>query len=373
MNQKVRQSGKLSYRFQLKHRHFTGQRQSKKAGLPPGSVVHIGSKVADKTTISAINYSENEFQENIVKNVQELAPYLESRESTWIRVQGLQQTEIIEAIGTLCKIHPLFLEDIVNTSQRPKAEDAGDYFFVIIKILSYDDERGSIKIEQFSFILAPNFLLSFEEKSGKIFDSVMERIKTGKGRIRKGGTDYLAYCLIDIVVDNYFGLLEKLGEKIELIEEDLVTNPTPEILSQIHNLKIDMIFLRRSVWPLREVINTLALGESNLIKESSRLYFRDVYDHTIHIIDTMETYRDIVSGMLDIYLSSISYKLNEIMKILTILATIFIPLTWIAGWYGMNFKNMPELEWRWGYPMVIGVSIAVVTGMLLFFRRKGWL
>ncbi|MGO9117575.1 MAG: magnesium/cobalt transporter CorA [Desulfomonilaceae bacterium] len=373
MTQKIGKTGKLSYGFHLKRGRFTDQRQSKKAGLPPGSVVHIGNKVVDKTTISVIDYSEKEFQQKNINNVQELAARLESRETTWIRVQGLQQTEIVEAIGKLCKIHPLFLEDIVNTSQRPKAEDAGDYFFVIVKILSYDDEKDSIAMEQLSFILAPNFLLSFQEKSGKIFDSVIERIKAGKGRIRKGGTDYLAYCLIDIVVDNYFGLLERLGEKIELLEEDLVTNPTPEILSQIHNFKMDMIFLRRSVWPLREVVNMLALGESNLIKESSRPYFRDVYDHTIHIIDTMETYRDIVSGMLDIYLSSISYKLNEIMKILTILATIFIPLTWIAGWYGMNFKHMPELEWRWGYPMVIGVSIAVVVGLFLFFRRKGWL
>jgi magnesium transporter len=373
MNQKLRKSGKSGYRFHLKRGRFTDQRQSKKAGLPPGSVVHIGAEVADKTTISAIDYSEKECQQKNVKNVEDLAPYLESSETTWIRVQGLHQTEIIEAVGKLCMIHPLFLEDVANTSQRPKAEDAGNYFFVIIKILSYDDEKDSIGTEQLSFILASNFLLSFEEKSGKIFDSVMERIKAGKGRIRKAGTDYLAYSLIDIVVDNYFGLLEKLGEKIELLEEDLVTNPTPEILSQIHNLKMDMIFLRRSVWPLREVINALALGESNLIKESSRPYFRDVYDHTIHIIDTMETYRDIVSGMLDIYLSSVSYRLNEIMKILTILATIFIPLTWIAGWYGMNFKHMPELEWRWGYPMVIGVSIAVVVSLLLYFRRKGWL
>ncbi len=310
------------------------------------------------------------FSEKDISNAQDLAPYLESPETTWIRVQGLEQTDIIEAVGSFCKVHPLFLEDIVNTSQRPKAEDAGDYFFIIIKVLNYDEKKESIVTEQLSFVLAPNFLLSFEEKSGKIFDSVMERIKTGKGRIRKSGTDYLAYCLIDTVVDNYFGLLEKLGEKIELLEEDLVTNPTPEILSQIHNLKMNLIFLRRSVWPLREVINLLALGESNLIKESSRLYFRDVYDHTIHIIDTMETYRDIVSGMLDIYLSSVSYRLNEIMKILTIIATIFIPLTFLAGWYGMNFKHMPEFEWRWGYPMVIGIAITTAAGLLLFFRTK---
>jgi magnesium transporter len=360
-------------RFSQKTGLLTEHYRSKKAGLPPGSLVHIGARSAQKVTISALDYGENEFQEKDITNVQDLAPYLESRETTWIRVQGLQQTDIIEAVGSFCKVHPLFLEDIVNTSQRPKAEDAGDYFFVIIRTLDYDEKKGSIVTEQLSFVLAPNFLLSFEEKPGKIFDSVTERIRAGKGRIRKGGTDYLAYCLIDTVVDNYFGLLERLGEKIELLEEDLVSNPTPEILSRIHNLKVDMIFLRRSTWPLREVINQLALGESNLIKESSRLYFRDVYDHTIHIIDTMETYRDIVSGMLDIYLSSVSYRLNEIMKVLTIIATIFIPLTFLAGWYGMNFKFMPEYEWRWGYPMVIGTAIIIAGGLMLFFRRKKWL
>lgn len=300
-------------------------------------------------------------------------PILRVAKLTWIRVQGLEQTDVIEAVGSFCKVHPLFLEDIVNTSQRPKAEDAGDYFFIIIRVLNYDEKKDLIVTEQLSFILAQNFLLPFEEKSGKIFDQVIERIKTGKGRIRKSGTDYLAYCLIDTVVDNYFGSLERLGEKIELLEEDLVTNPTSEILSHIHNLKVDMIFLRRSVWPLREVINQLALGESNLIKESSRLYFRDAYDHTIHIIDTMETYRDILSGMIDIYLSSVSYRLNEIMKILTIIATIFIPLTFLAGWYGMNFKHMPEFEWRWGYPMVIVIAITIAAGLVMFFRRKKWL
>ncbi len=371
MNPAIIKPAKLEDR--LSHKHLTGHKRSKKTGLPPGSLVHIGSEAEDRTVISVIDYAEKEFQRKNINNFQELAPYLESRHTTWIRVQGLQQTDIIEAVGNLCKIHPLFLEDIVNTSQRPKAEDAGEYFFIVIRMLNYDEDKDSITTEQMSFVLASNFLLSFEEKAGKIFDSVMERIKAGKGRIRKSGTDYLAYCLIDTVVDNYFGLLEELGEKIELLEEDLVTNPTPQILRQIHNLKMEMIFLRRSVWPLREVINMLASGESNLIKESSRPYFRDVYDHTIHIIDTMETYRDIVSGMLDIYLSSVSYKLNEIMKVLTIIATIFIPLTWIAGWYGMNFKNMPELEWRWGYPMVIVVSMAVASGLLLFFRRKRWL
>ena len=200
-----------------------------------------------------------------------------------------------------------------------------------------------------------------------------ERLKGGNVRIRKSGADYLAYCLIDTVVDNYFAILEKLSEKMEVLEEELVKNPGRETLQGIHRMKTDMIYLRRSIWPLREVVNTLGRGESALIKDSTLPYLRDVYDHTIHAIDTLETFRDIVSGMLDIYLSSVSNRLNEIMKVLTIIATIFIPLTFLSGWYGMNFKDMPELAWRWGYPMVICIALTVAAIMLIYFKRKKWL
>ena len=352
------------------------KRRSDKAGMPPGSLVHIGTRGPEKVTISVIDYTEAEFQQSDVADVQDLAPYLRSGSNTWICVRGLHQTEIIEAVGRLFKVHPLFLEDVVNTSQRPKIEDAGDYLFIVLKTLyrdSHDKKKESIIADQLSLVLGPNFLLSFEERKGSLFDPVIERLRAGKGRIRKAGTDYLAYAVIDAVVDNYFVLLEKLADKIEFLEEDVVTNATPDLLRIIHKLKTDMIFLRRSVWPLREVINRLAVGESPLIKEPTRPYFRDVYDHTIHVIDTLETFRDIVSGMLDIYLSSVSNKLNEIMKVLTIIATMFIPLTFLVGWYGMNFKNMPELEWRWGYPMVMVISVCTVVGLLLFFRRKRWL
>ena len=251
-------------------------------------------------------------------------------------------------------------------------EDLEDYLFIVVRMLDFDEKAGEISSQQISLILGSNYLISFQESPTSLFDPIRERIRAGKGRIRKNGPDYLAYTLLDSVVDNYFVLLEQLGEKLEFLEEQLVTTPTPDTLQVIHKLKTYMIFMRKSVWPLREVINRLLDGESTLIKSSTVPYLRDVYDHTIHAIDTMETSRDIISGMLDIYLSSISYRLNEVMKVLTILATLFIPLTFVAGWYGMNFKHMPELEWRYGYPMVILVAVCVAIGMLIYFKRKRW-
>ncbi len=234
------------------------------------------------------------------------------------------------------------------------------------------DDEHEIKAEQISLILGSNFIISFQEREGDVFNHVRERIKKGKGRIRRMGADYLAYALLDAIVDSYFAILEKFGETIEMMQEELVTNPAPETLQKIHTLKREMIFLRKSVWPLREVVNSLTRGEASLIHESTGIYLRDVYDHTIQVIDTIETFRDMVSGMLDIYLSSVSNKMNEVMKVLTIIATIFIPLTFVAGIYGMNFKSMPELEWRWGYLMVWVVMIIVFSVMVIYFKRKKW-
>jgi len=240
-------------------------------------------------------------------------------------------------------------------------------------MLYYDEEKHDITAEQVSIILGSNFVISFQEQEGDVFKFIRERIRNGKGRIRKVGSDYLAYALVDAIVDNYFIILEKLGEKIEEMEEELVTNPTPETLQTIHHLKREMIFLRKSVWPLREVISALERGEPTLIHESTGIYLRDLYDHTIQVIDSIETFRDMVSGMLDIYLSSISNRMNEVMKVLTIIATIFIPLTFIAGIYGMNFQYMPELGWHWGYPAVWFVICAIFIVMLVYFKRKRWM
>ena len=308
-----------------------------------------------------------------ITDPQELNAFKEGPSTTWINVEGINQVEVIGSICDIFHIHPLVQEDIVSADQRPKMDESGDYVFIVLKTLNYDEKVDDIVPEQVSLVIGEHFLMSFQEIPGDVFDPIRERIRTGLGLLRKNGPDYLAYALLDAIVDNYFVILEKLAERIEVLEEDLVTNPSRETLAVIHQLKTDMIFLRRSIWPLREVISKLAAGQTSIVKDPTRPYFRDVYDHTIHAVDTMETYRDIVSGMLDIYLSSVSNRLNEVMKVLTIIATIFIPLTFLSGWYGMNFKNMPELQWQWGYPMVIVVAIFMATSMLVFFWRKKWL
>jgi magnesium transporter len=349
------------------------KRTSKKAGLPPGSAVYIGERKADGVKISVIDYDEATFQEKEVPTIQECFPFKDTPTVTWINIDGIHRPEIIETIGKHFNIHHLIIEDIVHTDQRPKMEDLEDHIFVVLKMLSYDEKANEINAEQVSVILGPNFVISFQEHEGDVFNPLRERIRNGKGRVRKKGPDYLAYCLIDSIIDNYFIIFEKLGERIENLHETLITAPTPEALHEIQKLKQEMIFLRKSIWPLREVISALERGESSLISESTGIYFRDVYDHTIQVIDTIETFRDLLSGMVDIYLSSVSNKMNEVMKVLTIIATIFIPLTFIAGIYGMNFKYMPELEWRWGYFGVWMVMVVIISGMIIYFRKKRWL
>jgi len=349
------------------------KRISKKVGLPPGTLIHIGEEKVEKTKITLLDYDELHFQEKEMETIDECFPVKDKPTVTWINVDGLHRAEILETIGDYFRLHPLVLEDILNTGQRPKVEDFGDYIYIVLKMLHSEDTNGEIVEEQLSLVLGPTFVISFQEREGDVFDPIRERIRNGRGRIRKMGSDYLAYALIDSVVDNYFIALEKLGEEIEFLEEELVTNPTTETLQVIHDLKRELVFLRKSVWPLREIISGLERGESTLIRESTGIFLRDVYDHTIQVIDTVETFRDIVSGMLDIYLSSVSNRMNEVMKVLTIIATIFIPLTLIAGIYGMNFQYMPELGWRWGYPMVWLVMLAIGALMLVYFRRKKWL
>ncbi|MFB0564000.1 MAG: magnesium/cobalt transporter CorA [Candidatus Lokiarchaeia archaeon] len=349
------------------------KKSSKSAGLAPGTPVFIGDMKAEKVKITVIDYDESQFQEKYLKTVEECFPFKDKPTVTWINIDGVHDIEIIEKLGKRFDLHPLILEDIVNTGQRPKMEDFGSYIFVVLKMLYYDEKKKEIEGEQVSLILGSNFVISFQEREGDVFNPIRDRIRNAKGRIRKTGSDYLAYGLIDATVDGYFLILEKIGEKIEGMEEELVRKPTPETLQIIHNLKRDMIFLRKSVWPLREVISGLQRGDSSLIGESTRIFLRDVYDHTIQVIDTIETFRDMVSGMLDIYLSSISNRMNEVMKLLTIIATIFIPLTFLAGIYGMNFKYMPELEWHWGYFGALSIMVVIGIFMFIYFRRKKWL
>ena len=350
-----------------------GRGSSKKTGQSPGTLTHVGEKRVEDVTISVIDYDTATCNATQVANVEDCFPFKDTQTVTWIDVKGLHDTELIGKIGTHFGLHPLVLEDILHTSQRPKMEDFESYIFVVLKMLYYSESNQEFTIEQVSFILGDNFVISFQEAAGDVFDPVRERIRIAKGRLRKHGSDYLLYALIDAIVDGYFVILEKIGEKTEALEEILIKDPPPETLGAIHHLRSEAIFLRKSVWPLRDVINDLKGGDPALITEPVTIFFRDVYDHTIQVIDTIETCRDLVSGMHDMYLSAVSNRMNEIMKVLTIIATIFIPLTFIAGIYGMNFENMPELSWRWSYPVLWSVLIAVGAAMVMYFRKKKWL
>jgi magnesium transporter len=349
------------------------KQRSRKAGLPPGTLIHIGAKKTEEPKITVIDYDEARFQEREIKTIEECFVFKDQPTVTWVNVDGLHQIEILEKLGECYGFHPLVLEDILNTDQRPKIDDYEDYLYIVLKMLHDKGKGGQVEAEQISLILGPNFVFSFQESGGDVFDPIRERIRNGKGRIRKMGADYLAYTLLDAVVDYYFVVLEQLGERIEVLETELVTNPETRTLREIQTLKREMIYLRKAVWPLREVVAALERGESPLFQKSTVVYLKDVYDHIIQVIDSIETFRDMLSGMLDIYLSSISNRLNSVMKVLTIIATVFMPLTFLAGVYGMNFKHMPELEWPWGYPLVWAVMIGIGVSMVVYFKKKKWM
>ena len=349
------------------------KKRSRKAGLPPGTLVHVGEKKTDAVRITVLDYDEQNFSERTISAAEECQQFRATPSVTWINVDGVHRLDVVEKIGQQFGLHPLILEDIVNTGQRPKAEDFGEYIFIVLKMLTYDPKEEAIKSEQVSLVVGQNFVISFQERPGDVFDQIRDRIRTAKGRIRKMASDYLAYSLMDAVVDNYFLILEKLGEAIESLADEVISEPGQKMIHAIHRHKKELILLRRSIWPLREVIGGLQRSESSLIKESTVIYLRDVYDHTIQVIDTIESFRDTVSGMVEVYLSSISNRMNAVMKVLTIIATIFIPLTFVAGIYGMNFKHMPELEWPWAYPVVLIIMAGVAVGMLYYFRRKTWI
>jgi magnesium transporter len=349
------------------------QKRSRKAGLPPGTLVHLGPQKEGPVKITLFDYDTNNFIEQEIRDVQECYPYRDKPSITWINVDGIHKTGIIRDLGKNFGLHPLSLEDIVNTNQRPKLEDYGDYLYLVLKMLHKNKQGDGVIVEQVSLIVGNNFVLSFQETvHGDVFDPIREQIRSGKGRLRKMGADYLAYALIDTIIDYYFVVLETLGEKIESLEEETATNPNQKTLRNIHVLKRDMLFLRRAVWPLREVLTGLGRCPG-LISDSIALYLRDAYDHTIQIMDTIENYREMLSGMLDIYLSSINNRLNEIIKVLTIITTIFMPLSVITGLYGMNFKNIPGAEAPQGFFEVIGFMVIIAVLMLLYFKRKKWI
>jgi magnesium transporter len=348
------------------------KKRSHKSGMLPGSLVHIGEVRKAETRTEVITYDpEGVKTEHPDLEASCLLP-LRDPSVTWVNVEGIGQLTLLKKLGDCFGLHPLVLEDIANTEQRPKAEEYDKYLFVVLKVLT--PVATGVQCEQVSFILGVNWLLTFQEGlEGDPFGPVRERLKNGQGRLRNQGADFLAYSLMDVIVDNYFLVLEQVAESIEAIEEELMRTPSQRTLAEIYRLKRELLFIHKAIWPLREVVSSMLRRESPLVKEQTRIYLRDIYDHTVQVIETLETLRDMLSGMLDIYLSSVSNRLNGIMKVLTIIATIFMPLTFIAGLYGMNFKHMPELESPWGYPAVLLLMVAVTVGMLVFFRRKSWI
>lgn len=348
-------------------------KRSRKAGLPPGTPVHLGERKSETTRLTLLHYDEQHAVEQEVKTARECLALRDTPGVSWINVTGLHEVETLAQFADAFGLHPLVLEDILNTDQRPKLEDYGEYLYIVIKRLGNGAPANEISTEQISLILGHNLVISFLESDSGVFNGVKDRILDNRGRIRQLGADYLVYTLMDAVVDNYFAIFETLGERIEVLQETIISRPIPASLQTLHALKRELLFLRKSVWPLREVVSGMQRGDSTLIHKDTWFYLRDVYDHTIHVIDTIETYRDILASMMDIYLSSLSIRLNEVMKVLTIIATIFMPLTFIVGLYGMNFHHMPELGWRWGYPLVLLVMAGIAAGMMVFFRRKKWI
>lgn len=340
-------------------------------GLPPGTSVFIGEQKVDKPIVTLVQFNETQFFE---KQATDGVPTAEVGDFiNWYDVKGLHDVALIDKIGKQHKVHDLVLEDISDTQQRPKFEEYDDGIFITLKALTFDPENQEILTEHIALYAGPNFVLSFQEKDDDTFAAVRERIRNSSGRIRQRKSDYLAYALADSVVDYYFVILDQIQDVIESVEEEILYNPNNWSKSKIHHLKLQMLTLRKSLLPLREAINWFAKSECVIVQESTDVFTRDLYDHIVQVIDMVETYRDILNGLYDLYLSEIGYRTNNVVRVLTIISTIFMPLTFLVGVYGMNFDNLPELHWKYGYYLVWGMMILLVIGMLIYFRRKKWL
>jgi len=340
----------------------------------PGTITYIGDEKQHNVKIKMISYNDTAIDEFDVTEPDKMNELKTDKNKLyWINIDGIHDVHLLEKTGNTFNIHPLTLEDIANTTQRPKYEEYDEYLYYVIKMIYFDETEKIIKNEQVSFILTENLVISFQEREGDVFEPLRNRLRQNKGRVRKMKSDYLFYILIDAIIDNYFLVIEKIGDNIDVIDEALINNAEKQMIHKIHELKKEILHLRKSLWPLRDVNNALYRMESSFITGDIRIFLRDLYDHTIQVVDTLETYQYMVSGIMDHYLSVTSNKLNEIMKVLTIFASLFIPLTFIAGWYGMNFKHMPEVDSPYAYPVIIIITIGCIIGMIFYFRRKKWL
>ena len=347
-------------------------RQQKKAGLPPGSLIYTGEKKQEQVQMNGFCFNSDTYEEFDIQDISETFSDQKPDRVYWINITGLHDVQTIEKIGQQFKIHMLILEDILHTDQRPKLELMEEGLFLVLRMATVIPETSTIQWEQVSLILQKNHVITFQEYPRDVFEPVRQRIREHRGRIRESGADYLAYALIDAVVDHYYFTLEVLGERLESLEDQVITDPDSQVSQILYQLKHELIFIRRAVWPLREVIGSLERLESKF-KADTIPFLRDLYDHCVQVIETIEFYRDVLIGLRDTYLNTMSNRMNAIMKVLTIIATIFIPLTFIAGVYGMNFEWMPELKWKWAYPAVWVIMGCVTVVMLLFFKRKRWI
>jgi magnesium transporter len=349
------------------------QEYRKQIGQVPGTLVYTGKKSDKDFHVECFDYTKDYIQETILLNIEDAINYKETDSVTWINVDGLKYTREIENIGQQYNLHPLVLEDIVNTTQRPKIDEYEDYLFVVLKMLYYDKEENII-IEQVSMVLGKNYVLTFQEAEGDVFGTIRERLRLANGRIRGLKSDYLLYALIDAVVDNYFSIIETLGNKIEDLETDLFAGNSRENINiEVQQLKREILKVRRAIFPLREIINRIEKGEHPLIHKRTITYYRDIYDHLIQVSENIDIYREMIWSLMDMYMTTISNKMNEVMKVLTIISTIFIPLTFLAGIYGMNFEFIPELKYRYGYFVLLGVMLLLFIGLLFYFKRRKWL
>ncbi len=353
----------------MKKRNST--RASKTRGLPPGTLVHVGDRRVDDVEITVIDFDESDFREHQKLTVDDCMPFLKSKTISWINIVGLHDIALLGEISEKFSIHPLVMEDILNTEQRPKVQDLGDSLFVVLRMIR--SGGVSFESEQVSIILRNQCVVTFQEQSGDVFEAIRERIRNKEGRIRVSGADYLVYALIDSVVDGYFPYLENLGESLEETEERILESPTMVSLQEIFTRKRELIGIRKGILPMRDIVDFLDRGDTLLITRSTNIYLKDVHYHIVHIGDIVEGMRDEVTGLLELYMSTSTHRMNEVMKVLTIIATIFIPLTFVVGIYGMNFVHMPELEKRAAYPIVLLVMAGIAVGMILFFKRKKWL
>ena len=346
----------------------------RKAGLSPGSVVFVGEQKVATTTLRVVDYSASHCEERELQSIEECFPLLNSPSCTWVIIEGLQDIDMIKRLGRHIDLHPLLLEDIVNTSQRPRIEGTDDHLFCVLKGLRLSPDTEAIAVDQATLVVGRNYLISFQEIHEQAFDAVLNRIRMPQGQHRRAGSDYLAYSLVDALVDYYFGPLEVMADHLETLEQAVVDNPRPETLHQIHRLKRDLVTVRKTLWPMREVVAGLRRIQSSIMTEATRPYLADVYDHTVQVMETTESLRDVIGSLLDTYLSSVSNRMNQVMKVLTLIATVFIPLTFLAGVYGMNFDYMPELHWGWFYPLGFWIAIGIVIVLMVaLFRWKHWI